>query len=560
MLQEKLTQQEKNHSPFEDSIRRLATPACKVFRKGSRAAVAPVAFEETGEPLATEDSAKLAAAFPRTRSQNRVLAAKGPNDKAPGGKRVAVLFSGGPAAGGHNVVAGLKHVLGRSNTLLGIKAGPAGLIKGDVFEITDGDVERIFNTGGFDFLGSDRTKIRSDEQFAAVRKTCKDHRLDGIVIVGGDDSNTNAAVLAEYLAAEGVKVIGVPKTIDGDLQMGSWLPISFGFDTATRIYSEMTGNVLQDTPSSRKYWHFIRLMGRAASHVTLEVALQTRPAVALISEEIEARNIPLAAVIDQIAEAVVARARKGVNHGCVVLPEGLIEFIPELKGLMVELNDSMAKYASEFSGLAPEAKPGFIVGKISAANATIFSSLPEEIQRQMLLERDSHGNVQVTQIPTEKLLIDMVAARVRQLDPKVKFATQSHFFGYEGRCGAPSLFDAAYTYNLGLAAGSLVLDGRTGYIVTVTNLDKGGRVLALPLVALMNVERRGGKEEYVIKKALVTVDSPAFQYFAARRAEWAAEDRFSSPGPRQLWGPTANQLPISVALNQGYADLSFKIG
>jgi pyrophosphate--fructose-6-phosphate 1-phosphotransferase len=558
MLQEKLDAQEKNHSPFEDAVRKLATPACKVFRKGQ--GVAPVAFEETGEALRTEDSARIAAAFPRTRSQDRILAAKGPSGKPVRGKRVAVLFSGGPAAGGHNVVAGLKRVLGRDNTLLGVKAGPAGLIKGDVFEIADADVERIFNTGGFDFLGSDRTKIKSDEQFAAVRKTCRDNKLDGIVVVGGDDSNTNAAVLAEYLAEDGVKVIGVPKTIDGDLQAGSWLPISFGFDTATRIYAEMTGNVLQDTPSSRKYWHFIRLMGRAASHVTLEVALQTRPAVALISEEIEAKGITLAAVIEQIAQAVVTRARKGINHGCVVIPEGLIEFIPDLKGLMAELNDAMAKYSSEFASLSPEAKPGFIVGRLSQANAKIFSSLPNEIERQLLLERDSHGNVQVTQIPTEKLLIDMVAARVKEIDPKVKFATQNHFFGYEGRCGAPSLFDAAYTYILGLAAGCLVLDGRTGYIVAVTDFDKGGRVLALPLIALMNVERRGGKDEYVIKKALVTVDSPAFKYFATRRAAWAAEDRFASPGPRQLWGPTANQLPITVALNQGYSDLGFSIG
>ncbi len=557
MLQDKLTQQEKNHSPFEDAIRTLPTPACAVFRKGR--SVAPVGFEETGEPIAAGDP-QVAAAFPRTRAQNRVLAARGSHDKPAKGKRIAVLFSGGPAAGGHNVVVGLKRVLGKDNTLLGVKAGPAGLIKGDLFEVTDEDAARIFNTGGFDYLGSDRTKIKSDEQFASVRKTCRDHRLDGIVIVGGDDSNTNAAVLAEYLAADGVKVIGVPKTIDGDLQLGSWLPISFGFDTATRIYAELTGNVLQDTPSSRKYWHFIRLMGRAASHVTLEVALQTRPAVALISEEIEEKRIPLSAVIDQIAQAVVTRARKGINHGAVVIPEGLIEFIPDLKGLMAELNEAMARYASELADLSPEAKPGFVIGRLSPANAKIFESLPDEIERQMLLERDSHGNVQVTQIPTEKLLIQMVAARVKEIDPKVKFATQSHFFGYEGRCGAPSLFDAAYCYNLGLAAGSLVLDGRTGYIAAITDFDKGGRVLALPLVALMNIERRGGKDEPVIKKALVTVDSPAFRYFASRRSEWAAEDRFTSPGPRQFWGPTANQLPISVALNQGYADSRFSIG
>ena len=330
MLTDKLTAAEKNRSPFEEAVRRLPTPACAAFRKGD--GVAPVRFAETDQVLATDDSATVAASFPRTGGQNRVLAVAGTLKDVPTGRRVAVLFSGGPASGGHNVVVGLKRVLGSGNTLLGVAAGPKGLIAGDLFEVRDQDVDRIFNTGGFDFLGSDRTKIKSDEQFAAVRRTCREHKLDGIVVVGGDDSNTNAAVLAEFLHQDGVRVIGVPKTIDGDLQVGELLPISFGFDTATKIYAEMVGNILQDTPSSRKYWHFIRVMGRAASHVALEVALQTRPAVALISEEVEAREIPLSEVVDRIARAVVARAEKGIFHGVVLIPEGLIEFIPQLKG------------------------------------------------------------------------------------------------------------------------------------------------------------------------------------------------------------------------------------
>jgi pyrophosphate--fructose-6-phosphate 1-phosphotransferase len=558
MLQDKLTGQEKNRSPFEEAIRKLETPACSIFSQNG--GVAPVSFVETETLLETPDSARVTASFPKTGSQNRLLAGSGAKSDPPSGLRVAVLFSGGPAAGGHNVVAGLKRVLGTENTLLGVNAGPRGLIKGDLFEISDTDVERIFNTGGFDFLGSDRTKIKSEDQFKEVIATCRDNKLDGLVVIGGDDSNTNAAILAERLHDEGVRVIGVPKTIDGDLQVGSQLPISFGFDTATKIYAELAGNVLQDTPSSRKYWHFIKVMGRAASHVALEVALQTRPAICLISEEVAEQQTSLSRIVDQVAEAVVARARKGVNHGVVVIPEGLIEFIPQMTRLIAELNDAVASHADEMKNLNPEQKRNFMVQRISPDNAQFFASLPDELEDQLLLERDSHGNLQVTQIDTERLLIEMVAVRVRELDPKVSFSTQRHFFGYEGRCGAPSLFDAAFTYNLGLTAGSLILDGRTGYICAVTDFDKGGRVLALPLVGLMNIERRGGHDEFVIKKALVETESPAFKYFRSRRDSWATEDRFTSPGPRQLWGPTANQLPISVALNQGYDDLHYSIG
>ena len=468
--------------------------------------------------------------------------------------------------GGHNVVCGLKRVLGAGNTLFGVKAGPKGLLKGALFEITDANVDFILNTGGFNFLGSDRTKIKSSEQFAQVRETCVKHNLDAIVVVGGDDSNTNAAVLAETLFAgvkadgSGVQVIGVPKTIDGDLQVGDLLAISFGFDTATRIYSEMVGNILQDTSSSLKYWHFVKLMGRSASHVALEVALQTKPAIALISEEIATNRESLASIIDRVAQVIVDRSHRGMNYGVLLAPEGLIEFIPEMNAMIAELNDVLAHNVAEFAALADEAKPAFIESRLSTDNAHLLASLPHYIVNMLLAERDSHGNLQVSLIPTEQLLIDMAKQRVSELDAGVPFAAHSHFLGYEGRCGAPTLFDAAYTYNLGLTAGSLILDGRTGYMATITGLTSGGTPQAIPLAGLLNIERRHGKDEFVIEKALVKMDSPAMQYFASRRDEWAAKDLFASPGPRQFWGPTTHQLPITVALNSGAESLMFKIG
>ncbi len=559
MLTDTLTQEEKNNSRFEQAIRKLPTAACSVFQKGDR--IVPVSFDEEGEVLATRDSETIAKSFPKTvaRSKNRVLIASSQNTNPPKGKRVAVLFSGGPAAGGHNVVTGIKRVLGADNTLLGVVAGPKGLIKGELFEISDEQTDSIFNSGGFDFLGSDRTKVKTDEQFKAVKKTCADNGLNAIIVIGGDDSNTNAAILAEYLYDEHVQVIGVPKTIDGDLQVGNLLPISFGFDTATRVYSELAGNILQDTPSSRKYWHFMKVMGRSASHVALEVALQTKPAVCLISEEVEEMKTSLLQIVEIIAQTVIKRAKKGINHGCVIIPEGIIEFIPEFKSLIADLNDALAKFDEQMADMKINEKRDFIAQKLTAQHAQLFASLPDYIEEMLLLDRDSHGNLQVSQIPTERLLIDMVSRRVRELDRNVKFQTQNHFFGYEGRCGAPSRFDATYTYNLGLTAGSLVLAGKTGYISAFTAFLDGGKPLAIPLTGLLNLERRGGEDEMVIEKALVKTDSPAFLYFASRREAWGSEDLFSSPGPRQLWGPASNQLPITVALNQGYDDLMFTI-
>jgi pyrophosphate--fructose-6-phosphate 1-phosphotransferase len=565
-LVEQLLNTEAHRSIFETALRQNPLPVCAAF--GSSSNPQPVAFSSTGRVLSTKDSDAVQAEFPQSvaASGNVVLASTGASAARVSGKRVAVLFSGGPAAGGHNVVCGLKRVLGADNTLFGVKAGPKGLLKGSLFEITDANVDFIINTGGFDFLGSDRTKIKSDEQFAQVRETCIRHELDAIVVVGGDDSNTNAAVLAESLFAgvkadgSGVQVIGVPKTIDGDLQVGDLLAISFGFDTATRIYSEMVGNILQDTSSSLKYWHFVKLMGRSASHVALEVALQTKPAIALISEEIAASKMSLASIVDRIAQVVVERSHKGMNYGVLLVPEGLIEFIPEMNAMIAELNDVLAHHVAEFSALAEDAKPAFIASRLSAENAHLLGSLPNYIVNMLLAERDSHGNLQVSLIPTEQLLIDMTRQRVKAIDASVPFAAHNHFLGYEGRCGAPTRFDAAYTYNLGLTAGSLILDGRSGYMATVTGLTTGGTPQAIPLAGLLNIERRHGKNEFVIEKALVRMDSPAMQYFVSRRKDWAASDLFASPGPRQFWGPTTDQLPISVALNSGAESLMFRIG
>lgn len=555
-----------HHSIFEQAVRQLPLPVCAIF--GASSAPTAIRFTDSAQTLTTKDSDQVARSFPNTGNAAgaAVLEAAGSNPKPAQGKRVAVLFSGGPASGGHNVVCGLKRVLGKGNTLLGVKGGPKGLLKGNLFEITDAHIDEIINTGGFDFLGTDRTKIKTEKQFEQVRETCIAHRLDALVVIGGDDSNTNAAVLAEYLYhkvktdGSGVQVIGVPKTIDGDLQIGTLLPISFGFDTATKIYSEMVGNILQDSRSSLKYWHFIKLMGRSASHVTLEVALQTQPAVTLISEEIAEKRQSLSSIVNQIAQAVVARADKGIHHGVVIIPEGVIEFIPEMHALISELNDVLAQNAEEFEKLHAQARPMFIQNFLSPENAALLESLPDYIVDMLLAERDSHGNLQVSLIPTEQLLIDMTARAIADMDANVPFATMNHFLGYEGRCGAPTLFDAAYTYNLGLTTGSLILDGRTGYMATVTDLTSGGTPKAIPLTGLLNIERRHGHDEFVIEKALVKTRSPAMQYFIEHRAAWAADDLFASPGPRQIWGPTAHQQPMTVALNCGADDLSFRIG
>ncbi|MGL5721841.1 MAG: diphosphate--fructose-6-phosphate 1-phosphotransferase [Brevinema sp.] len=563
-LQSFLEGMEKHHSPFENFIRKMPVPVIKGFTQSGT--ISPVGFVQSASVVATKDATAVAQKFPLTvaKSGNKMLAADGTITVS--GKRIAVLFSGGPASGGHNVVVGIKKALGASNTLLGTITGPKGLLEGNFFEITDKMVEEITNTGGFDFLGSDRTKIKTDEQFAMVKEVVTKHRLNAIIIVGGDDSNTNAAILAELLAPQGVSVVGVPKTIDGDLQLGDLLPISFGFDTATKTYAEMVGNILQDTASSLKYWHFVRIMGRAASHVALETALQTRPAYTIISEEVLAQKLSLKQVIEDIAQTVCARAEKGIKHGLVLIPEGVIEFIPEMRLMLAEMDELIGHNMEKYQSMDKASKIEFVTKSLKADHLALFQSIPTMVQEMLLLDRDSHGNLPLSQIPSEVLIIEMTAARVAELcktNSKLsgfKLNSLNHFFGYEGRCGAPTLFDAAYCLNLGLVAGSLALGGHTGYMASLTDLQHGGKIQAVPLTGLLNIERRHGQDEFVIEKALVKLDSPAFKFFAARRKVWATEDYFTSPGPRQLSGPTSKQLPISVALNRDFKDTSFDLG
>lgn len=578
------------HSIFEDEIRKLPIPVCSVFiaEDGS---IMPAAFKETDMIFQCEDHGRTSKEFTQSieRSKDIVLEARSADStQRVKGKRVAVLFSGGPAAGGHNVLAGLMAVLGSDNRLLGVKKGPKGLINGDLFEINPEQMREIINTGGFDFLGTDRTKVKSAEQFAKVKETALKHKLDGLIVIGGDDSNTNAAYIAEYFLREGVNcsVVGIPKTIDGDMAVGKYLPISFGFDTATKVYSELAGNLTQDAASAVKYYHFVKLMGRTASKITLEVALQTKPAITLISEEIAENNMSLEDVVDYVSDIIAKRRLRGINHGVVLVPEGLIEFIPEMRTLIQELNFVLAEYERDIKDLPTlKNKQEYIYPLLTPQSAQLMASLPDEIEEMLILDRDDHGNVKVSQIETEKLLIEKIRYRMSQLKrhtdkyfgnsegqiavtsaqlekfKAASFSTQSHFLGYEGRSAKPTAFDAAFTFNLGLAAGSLVLAGKTGYMASVTDFDKGGRVLALPISGLIACETRKGKEELVIAKDLVDISSPAFKVFAQNRDQWAMADLFSSPGPIQHWGPTSRQMPISVALNQGYLDYrSFDFG
>lgn len=555
---------ERGYSPFEQAIRVMGVSICSAFKKSG--VLAPVTFIPGTRTL--EPNHEVAAAFPLSiaASNNSILSVFDTMTAKISGKRVAVLFSGGPAAGGHNVVVGLKQILGAENTLMGVKAGPKGLLKGNMFEITDENIKQIVNTGGFDFLGTDRTKIEKPDDIDRVRNVCREQNIDAIVIIGGDDSNTNAALLAEKLFSDvkedgkGVQVIGVPKTIDGDLQLGDDLPISFGFDTATKIYAEKVGNLLRDTSSSLKYWHFVRLMGRSASHVTLEVALQTHPPITLISEEIRERDITLFEIVDIIARIVIERSRKGINYGVVLVPEGLIEFIPGFTTMIDDLNDKMSQFKEELSGKNTQEQLLFVYSKLTQSHGELLESLPDSIKQMLMADRDQHGNLPVSQIETEAMLSNAVRARLKELDSNLKFESLNHFFGYEARCGASTLFDSSYTYNLGATAGSLILDGHTGYMASLTDLDKGAKPLGIPIASLLDIEMRKGKPAKVIEKALVKLDSPAFQYLQSRRRLWAENDLSSSPGPVQLWGPTSRQMPKSVALNREYQSLEFTFG
>jgi pyrophosphate--fructose-6-phosphate 1-phosphotransferase len=462
---------------------------------------------------------------------------------------VGVILSGGQAPGGHNVIAGLFDGLKKGNKaskLLGFLGGPIALVENKTVEITRSFMAEYRNTGGFDMIGSGRTKIETPEQFAASLETAKKLKLDAVVVVGGDDSNTNAALLAEYFAARGstIQVIGCPKTIDGDLK-NEHIETSFGFDTACKTYSELIGNIERDANSAKKYWHFIKLMGRSASHITLECALQTQPNVCLISEEVEAKKQSLSSIVDQICDSVAKRAAAGDNFGVALIPEGLVEFVPEMKNLIAELNDVMAHGAAEFAGLpsfGPQAE--WLSKKLSKGAKATLEGLPAEIAKQLLMDRDPHGNVQVSRIETEKLLIGMVENRLKEMKKsgayKGKFSALGHFFGYEGRCAFPSNFDADYCYSLGFSAFLLINAGLTGYLASVKNLSApAGKWLAggVPLTMMMNMEQRHGVKKPVIKKALVELQGAPFKAFAAKRAEWAAKTSFLFPGAIQYYGP-----------------------
>ena len=461
---------------------------------------------------------------------------------------VGVILSGGQAPGGHNVISGLFDGIKSINKdcrLYGFLLGPGGLVDHKYMELTSSIIDDYRNTGGFDIIGSGRTKLEKQDQFDKGLEILKELGIKALVIIGGDDSNTNAAVLAEYYKkiGAGVQVIGCPKTIDGDLK-NDVIEVSFGFDTACKVYSEVIGNIQRDCNSAKKYWHFIKLMGRSASHIALECALQVQPNVCIVSEEVEAKNMTLDDVVNYIADIVAARAADGNNFGTVLIPEGLIEFIPAMKALIAELNDLLAKNGEEFAATEKDAQRQYIIDHLSAANAKIYASLPEGVARQLSLDRDPHGNVQVSLIETEKLLSEMVGKSLEEMRAEGKyngkFSALHHFFGYEGRCADPTNFDADYCYALGFNAAQLIKAGVTGYMSSIRNLTKpsvqwiaGG----IPITMMMNMERRNGEMKPVIQKALVKLDGGPFKKFAEKREKWAKETCYMYPGPIQYFGP-----------------------
>ena len=494
------------------------------------------------------DQEAIKALFPNTYGMPLIQFVEGQATEYPA-INVGVILSGGQAPGGHNVISGLFDgikKLNKDSKLYGFILGPGGLVDHKYMELTADIIDEYRNTGGFDIIGSGRTKLEKEEQFEKGYEIIKELGINALVIIGGDDSNTNACVLAEYYAAKkyGVQVIGCPKTIDGDLK-NEMIETSFGFDTACKTYSEMIGNIQRDCNSSRKYWHFIKLMGRSASHIALECALQVQPNICIVSEEVEANNMSLDDVVTYIAQAVANRAADGNNYGTVLIPEGLIEFIPAMKKLIAELNDFLAHNAAEFAMVKKSQQREYIISKLSKENADIYASLPEGVARQLTLDRDPHGNVQVSLIETEKLLSDMVAVKLAQWkeDGKYvgKFAAQHHFFGYEGRCAAPSNFDADYCYSLGYTASMLIANGKTGYMSSVRNTTAPAEEWiagGVPITMMMNMERRHGEMKPVIQKALVKLDGAPFKKFAANRDEWAKNTCYVYPGPIQYFGPT----------------------
>jgi len=480
---------------------------------------------------------------------NRGKGAKGNSEKLRRELKVGVILSGGQAPGGHNVIAGLFDGLMKGNPaskLYGFLGGPSGLIDGKFLEFSGGTIDKYRNTGGFDIIGSGRTKIETPEQFAASLETAKKMELNAVVVIGGDDSNTNAALLAEYFIEQGspTQVIGCPKTIDGDLK-NEHIETSFGFDTACKTYSELIGNIERDATSAKKYWHFIKLMGRAASHIALECALQTQPNVCLISEEVEKKNLSLNQIVENICASILKRAENKENFGVILIPEGLVEFVPEMKLLIGELNDAMSKKAEEFSRISSFIDQlSWLRQGLSLEAYGTLQSLPPEIARQLLMDRDPHGNVQVSRIETEKLLIEMVEKRLTKLKDeglyREKFSPLGHFFGYEGRCAFPSNFDTDYCYSLGYGAFVLIASGLTGYISSVKNLSSPvseWTVGGVPISMMMNLEQRHGAKKPVIKKALVELDGAPFKAFDAVRDSWAVKTSYQYPGAIQYYGP-----------------------
>ena len=499
-----------------------------------------------GEKLqAFADVEKINALFPTT-SNMPVLSFEKADAKADMKPiNVGVILSGGQAPGGHNVIAGLYDgikSLNPNSKLYGFKGGPGGLVDNDYVEIDDAFMNAYRNTGGFDMIGSGRTKLELVDQFNKGAENCKKLGISALVIIGGDDSNTNACLLAEYYKKNNVpiQVIGCPKTIDGDLK-NKFIETSFGFDTASKVYSELIGNIERDANSAKKYWHFIKLMGRSASHITLECALKTHPNITIISEEVAAKKQTLDEIVTYIANTVAARAKNKENFGVVLIPEGLIEFIPEMNKLISELNELLAKEGEAFAAIEnKDEKMKFVIDRLPAELASVFASLPQTIQIQLTNDRDPHGNVQVSLIETEKLLVELVKGKLKKMPEKIKFSAQTHFFGYEGRCSVPSNFDADYCYSLGYNAAAIIGASKTAYMSYISNLvapAEQWKAGAVPLTAMMNVERRHGADKPVIKKALVELDGKPFQEFAKNRDTWAIKTSFIFPGPIQYYGP-----------------------
>lgn len=534
-----------NHSPLQ-TARYSYEPKLPMILRSAMNEIIAVEGQAT---TSAADQDKIKALFPNTFGQKEISFQKGENNAEVKKNVVGVILSGGQAPGGHNVVSGLYDALKKANPenqLIGFLGGPSGLTDDKYLTFTDEYINEFRNTGGFDIIGSGRTKLETKEQFQKAAEVCKKHNINAIVIIGGDDSNTNAAVLAEYFKANncGVQVIGCPKTIDGDLKNDD-IEISFGFDTATKTFAELIGNIERDANSAKKYWHFIKLMGRSASHIALECALETQPNVCLISEEIEKNAMSLSQIADYVASSVVKRAEKGMNFGVVLIPEGLVEFVPEVKSLIAEINDILAAKGDEFNSIESiKDKIVFMNKNLSAESLSVYSILPEGIQEQMIADRDPHGNVQVSKIESEKLVSSLVEARLKELKKEGKydgkFNALHHFFGYEGRCAFPSNFDSDYCYSLGYNAFMLIQAGCTGYLSSIRNLSKPAtewKAGGMPITKMMNIERRHGEDKPVIKKALVELDGKPFKYFAENRDVWAVDTCYTFPGAIQYYGP-----------------------